>query len=183
MLTLIIVLIVGVLLVLFITILIYKAVYKKVPPDAALIVSNSKGRKVYFSSKAINPFTSNTQKVFLNTIKLVVERKGLETLVTKNDARRNVTVEFFVKVQPEEEDVLTAAESLGEKPITPENVKELLEGKLINALRIVAQNMTSADLDDNQQKFQSALEEACKDDLKENGFTIENISITHLAHP
>jgi len=67
--------------------------------------------------------------------------------------------EFFDKIQKEEQDVLAAATSLGEKTQTPENVKEVLEGKLVGALRAVAATMELQELHEQRQEFQDAVQQ------------------------
>jgi len=175
------ILIIGAIAVVLIIMLIaYKALYKKIPPDAALVVSGGKVTKAYFGGKIVNPLTCKTQEISLNTMNLQIERKGVEALITKDSLRVDIVAEFFVKIQKEEEDVLAAAASLGEKTQTPESVKELLEGKLVGALRAVAAKMELQELHEQRQEFQDAVQEACLDDLKQNGFTLETVSTTGL---
>lgn len=175
------ILIIGAIAALIIIMLIaYKALYKKIPPDSALVVSGGKETKVYFGGKIVNPLTCRTQEVSLNTMNLKIEREGTEALITKDSLRCDIAAEFFVRIEKEESDVLDAAASLGEKTQTPENVKMLLEGKLVGALRAVAATMELQELHEQRQEFQDAVQEACRDDLKRNGFTLETVSITGL---
>lgn len=174
-------LIIGVIAALIIIMLIaYKALYKKIPPDSALVVSGGKVTKSYFGGKLVNPLTCQSQEISLNTMNLRIERQGTEALITKDSLRCDIEAEFFVKIQKEEEDVLAAAASLGEKTQTPQNVSDLLEGKLVGALRAVAATMELQELHEQRQEFQDAVQEACSDDLKQNGFTLETVSITGL---
>jgi len=173
--------IVGVVIALFIIIVIaYKSMYKKIPPDAALVVSGGKVTKAYFGGKFVSPITSQAQEISLNTMNLKVERKGDEALITKDSLRVDIVAYFFVRIEKNGEDVLAAAASLGEKSATPESVSELLEGKLVHALRAVAATMELQELHDNRQEFQDAVQEACLEDLKQNGLTLETVSITSL---
>jgi uncharacterized membrane protein YqiK len=164
----------------FIVLLAYKAFYKKVSADTALVVSGGKKKNAYFSGKLINPITCRTQLISLNTMNLRVERKSQEALITKDSLRVDIVAEFFVRIEPNESDVLAAAASLGERVMTPENVSELLEGKLVGALRSVAATMTLQELHEQRQQFADAVQEASSADLKQNGFTLETVSITSL---
>ncbi|HID55009.1 TPA: hypothetical protein EYP37_00650 [Candidatus Poribacteria bacterium] len=166
--------------VLIIALVAYKKLYKKIPADAALVVSGGKRKRAYFGGKLVNPITCRTQEIPLNTMNLKVERKGQEALITKDSLRVDIVAEFFVRIQPNEEDVLAAAASLGEKIATPASVSELLEGKLVGALRSVAATMTLQELHEQRQAFADAVQEACSEDLKQNGFTLETVSITSL---
>jgi len=180
MLSLVIIGVVGLFALFIIVLIIYASLYRKIPPDVALVVSGGRETKAYFGGKLVNPFTSQAQEISLNTMNLKVEREGVEAFITMDSLRVDITAEFFMKVLPMEEDVLSAAASLGEKTATPENVKELLEGKLIGALRGVAATMTLQELHEERQKFQEEVQKACEKDLKENGFTLETVSITDL---
>jgi len=176
--------VVGAFALFIIALMVYAGLYRKIPPDVALVVSGGKETKAYFGGKVINPFTEKAQEISLNTMNLKVDREGAEALITMDSLRVDITAEFFVKIQAKgeagEKDVLSAAASLGEKTATPENVKELLEGKLVGALRAVAATMTLQDLHEKRQDFQDAVQDACEDDLKQNGFTLETVSITNL---
>ena len=158
----------------------YKSMYKKIPPDAALVVSGGKVTKAYFGGKFVSPITSQAQEILLNTMNLKVERKGEEALITKDSLRVDIVAEFFVRIEKNEEDVLAAAASLGEKTATPESVSDLLEGKLVGALRAAAATMELQELHEKRQDFQDAVQKACLEDLKQNGFTLETVSITNL---
>ncbi len=158
----------------------YKAMYKKIPPDVALVVSSGKKPRAYFGGTLVNPIRSKVHGISLNTMNLRVERKGEAALITKDSLRVDIVAEFFVRIEKNEEDVLAATASLGEKTTTPESVSELLEGKLVGALRAVAATMELQELHENRQEFQDEVQKACLEDLKQNGFTLETVSITNL---
>ncbi|MBC8233832.1 hypothetical protein H8E77_30150 [bacterium] len=172
--------IVGLAAILIITLITYKALYKKVPPDSALVLSGGKAVRAEFGGMLVNPLIYRTQEISLNTMNLKIERRGAEALITKDSLRVDIVAEFFVKIQKEKDDVLQAAASLGDKTQTPESVNTLLEGKLVGALRAVAATMELQELHEQRQQFQDAVQEACRDDLKQNGFTLETVSITGL---
>ena len=52
--------------------------------------------------------------------------------------RVNVTAEFFVRVRPNAEAIAAAAQTLGSKTLDMEQLRPLLEGKFVDALRAVA---------------------------------------------
>jgi len=172
---------VGVVFALFIILLIaYKAFYRKVAADNALVVSGGKKKRAYFGGKLINPITCKTSMISLNTMNLQVERQGQDALITKDSLRVDIVAEFFIRVQPNEEDVLAAAASLGDRILSPGSVSELLEGKLVGALRSVAATMELQELHEKRMEFADQVQEASTEDLKENGFTLETVSITNL---
>ena len=158
----------------------YKALYKKSPADAALVISGGKRKSVVFGGKIVNPLTKATQLVSLNTMQLLVQRAGPDALITKDSLRVDIEAQFYVKIEPNEQDVLNAVASLGDKTLEPENVKALLEGKLVGILRSVAATMELQELHEKRQDFSDQVRESCKDDLEQNGFQLESVAVTNL---
>ena len=158
----------------------YKALYKKAPADAALVISGGKSKSVVFGGKIVNPLTKETQLVSLNTMQLLVQRTGPDALITKDSLRVDIEAQFYVKIEPNEQDVLNAVASLGDKTLEPDNVKALLEGKLVGILRSVAATMDLQELHEKRQDFSDQVRENCKDDLEQNGFQLESVAVTNL---
>ncbi len=158
----------------------YKALYKKAPADAALVISGGKNKSVVFGGKIVNPLTKATQLVSLNTMQLLVQRTGPDALITKDSLRVDIEAQFYVKIEPNEQDVLNAVASLGDKTLEPNNVKALLEGKLVGILRSVAATMELQELHEKRQDFSDQVRESCKDDLEQNGFQLESVAVTNL---
>ena len=158
----------------------YKALYKKAPADAALVISGGKNKSVVFGGKIVNPLTKATQLVSLNTMQLLVQRTGPDALITKDSLRVDIEAQFYVKIEPNAQDVLNAVASLGDKTLEPDNVKVLLEGKLVGILRSVAATMELQELHEKRQDFSDQVRESCKDDLEQNGFQLESVAVTNL---
>lgn len=174
-------LIVGGLIALFVIfVLIYKSFYKKAPADAALVISGGSKKRVVFGGTLVNPITNITQTISLNTLQLPVEREGQAALITKDSLRVDIQAEFYVKIEPNEQDVLKAVASLGDKTLTPQAVNTLLEGKLVGVLRSVAATMDLQELHEKRQEFSDQVQEACLEDLEQNGFKLETVAVTNL---
>ena len=175
------ILIVGGLIALFVIfVLIYKSFYKKAPADAALVISGGNKKRVVFGGTLVNPITNVTQLISLNTLQLPVEREGQAALITKDSLRVDIQAEFYVKIEPNEADVLKAVASLGDKTLTPQAVNALLEGKLVGVLRSVAATMDLQELHEKRQEFSDQVQEACLEDLEQNGFKLETVAVTNL---
>ena len=76
--------------------------------------------------------------VSLETMRLNVERRGTHALITKDSLRVDLSAEFYIKVQANTEDILQAARSPGGRNVQPDAVSELVQEKLVSALRTVA---------------------------------------------
>lgn len=165
---------------LIIFLLVYKSFYKKAPADSALVISGGRKKRVVFGGSLINPITNTSQLISLNTLQLPVERTGQAALITKDSLRVDLEAQFYVKIEPNEQDVLKAVASLGDKTLTPSEVNRLLEGKLVGVLRSVAATMDLQELHEKRQQFSDQVQEACRDDLEQNGFKLESVAVTNL---
>ena len=156
--------------------------YRRCGADEALVRTGSGGNKVVIGGGIIvYPILHQLLRVSLRSIKLSVERSGKNALVTRDKIKANVTTELYIKVEPIAEDVLAAARSFGERNLDEHAIGDLIEGKLTDALRSVAANQTFMDLHGQRKQFAEHIQTALSEELKKNGLTLENVSITALA--
>lgn len=156
--------------------------YRRCGADEALVRTGSGGNKVVIGGGiTVYPILHQLLRVSLRSIKLSVERSGKNALVTRDKIRANVTTELYIKVEPIAEDVLSAARSFGERNLDEHAIGDLIEGKLTDALRSVAANQTFMDLHGQRKQFAEHIQTALSEELKKNGLTLENVSITALA--
>src|SRR5688572_3167541 len=154
----------------------------KAGADEALIRTGSGGRRVaidrgVFAFPALHQIT----RVTLATVRLHVARTGRrDSLVTKDKIRANVVTEFYVRVHPEVDAILTAARSLGARGMNNESVRELFEGKVTDALRSVAANQGFNELHAHRKEFADQVHKILEDELIRNGFRLESVAIINL---
>src|SRR5258706_16166234 len=84
------------------------------------------------------PIIHNLTAVSLETMRLNVERRGPHALITKDNLRVDLSVEFYIKVQANSDDILQAARSLGGSNMKPQAVSELVQEKVVIVLGKVA---------------------------------------------
>lgn len=89
----------------------------------------------------------------MNTLKLEVSRSTIDSLITKDRMRVDVVVAFFVRVKPSVEGIATAAQTLGQRTLSPEDLRMLVEDKFVDALRATAAQMTMHELQDTRENF------------------------------
>jgi uncharacterized membrane protein YqiK len=94
--------------------------------------------------------------------------------------RIDVTAEFYVRVQASPEAVGVAARTLGTRTTRPESLKELLEGKFVDALRTTAAEMSLEELHEHRGDFVRKVKAAVAEDLLKNGLELESASLTAL---
>jgi uncharacterized membrane protein YqiK len=156
--------------------------YRRCGADEALVRTGSGGNKVVIGGGVlIFPVIHQLLRVSLRSVKLLVERSGKNALVTGDKIKANVTTELYIKVQPISEDVLAAARSFGDRNLDEHAIGALIEGKLTDALRSVAAVQTFMSLHGKRKEFAEHIQAALSDELKKNGLTLENVSITSFA--
>ncbi|MYG07784.1 hypothetical protein F4167_14445 [Candidatus Poribacteria bacterium] len=156
--------------------------YRIPKADVALVRTGGSKEKINITKGLwVNTIIHEIKEISLNTMRIEVIREGTEALITYDFNRGDVEVVFYLKVEPIEDDVLRAAQALGDKSMTPETVRELIEPKLEGALRSVAAESEIQDLLQKRQEFADKVQEACGEDLEiQNGLTLETVSIIRV---
>ena len=156
--------------------------YRIPKADVALVRTGGSREKINITKGLwVNTIIHEIKEISLNTMRIEVIREGAEALITYDFNRGDVEVVFYLKVEPDPDDVLRAAQALGDKSMTPETVRELIEPKLEGALRSVAAESEIQDLLQKRQEFADKVQEACGEDLEiQNGLTLETVSIIRV---
>ena len=177
-----IVVIAGVIIGLFIFIgLIMARLYKRATRETSLVKTGAGGRKVIMDGGTIVvPFMHEISKVNMKTLRLEVARVGDQSLITKDRMRVDVGVEFYVSVNATEDGISRAAQTLGDRTFHVEQLREMIEGKLVDGLRAVAAQMTMDELHENRASFVQEVQNAISEDLLKNGLELEAVSLTAL---
>jgi uncharacterized membrane protein YqiK len=76
--------------------------------------------------------------------------------------------------------VAAAAQTLGLRTLEPEQLKELVEGKFVDALRTAAAEMTMEELHERRGNYVKRVRDAVAGDLTKNGLELEAASLTQL---
>jgi len=83
-------------------------------------------------------------------------------------------------VQPTIEGISTAAQTLGQRTLSPEDLRQLVEDKFVDALRSTAAQMTMQDLQDTRENFVQGVQSTVSEDLAKNGLELESVSLTNF---
>lgn len=161
--------------------LIMARLYKRATRETSLVKTGSGGKKVIMDGGTIVvPFLHEIAKVNMKTLRLEVARVNEQSLITKDRMRVDVGVEFYVSVNATEDGISRAAQTLGDRTFHVEQLREMIEGKLIDGLRAVAAQMTMDDLHENRASFVQEVQNAISEDLLKNGLELEAVSLTAL---
>jgi len=174
--------VVGILLVALVTIgLILARLYQRASKETSFVRTGFGGQKVIMSGGAIVlPVLHETIPVNMNTLRLEVRRANEAALITNDRMRVDVQAEFYVRVKPTAEAVADAAQTLGRRTTNPQLLKELVEGKFVDALRAVAAAMNMEELHEQRVDFVQRVQQAVSEDLRKNGLELESVSLTSL---
>jgi uncharacterized membrane protein YqiK len=172
----------GIILAALITIgLIVTRLYKRATKEIGFVRTGFGGERVVINGGAmVLPVLHETMPVNLNTVRLAVERKNNDALITLDRLRIDVKAEFYVRVRPDRESIGIAAQTLGHRTMQPEHLKELIEGKFVDALRSVAAGMTMNQLHEQRADFVQKVQQVSAADLAMNGLELESVSLTGL---
>jgi uncharacterized membrane protein YqiK len=155
--------------------------YKRASKEIGFVRTGFGGEKVVINGGAlVLPVFHETMPVNMNTVRLAVERKNADALITLDRLRIDVKAEFYVRVRPDREAIAMAAQTLGMRTMQPDHLKELVEGKFVDALRSVAAGMTMNQLHEQRSDFVQKVQQASSADLAMNGLELESVSLTGL---
>lgn len=161
--------------------LIMARLYKRATRETSLVKTGAGGRVVIMDGGTIVvPFLHEVAKVNMKTLRLEVARVNEQSLITKDRMRVDVGVEFYVSVNATDDGISRAAQTLGDRTFHVEQLREMIEGKLIDGLRAVAAQMTMDELHENRASFVQEVQNAISEDLLKNGLELEAVSLTAL---
>jgi uncharacterized membrane protein YqiK len=153
--------------------------YKRASKEMSYVRTGLGGQKVVADGGAIVlPIFHQITPVNMMTLRLVVERKNEEALITFDRIRADVSAEFYVRVSKDVEAIAQAAQSFGNKTLNPHELKELLQGKFVDALRSVAAQMDMQTLHEKRVDFVQSVQTTVAEDLAKNGLELEAVSLT-----
>ncbi len=155
--------------------------YLRSSKERAFVRTGMGGQKVVLDGGAfVLPIVHDVIPVNMNTLRLEVMRGRDKALITKDRMRVDVIAEFYVRVAATPVAVATAAQTLGLRTMEPAQLKELVEGKFVDALRTAAAEMTMEELHEKRGAFIKRVRESVAEDLTKNGLELEAASLTQL---
>lgn len=155
--------------------------YKRATKEVSFVRTGFRGEKVIMNGGAlVLPVLHEIIPVNMNTLRLEVRRANEQALITRDRMRADVTAEFYVRVKPTADAIANAAQTLGLKTMNPQELKELVEGKFVDALRSVAAEMAMEELHEKRVDFVQKVQHVVSEDLLKNGLELESVSLTGL---
>jgi uncharacterized membrane protein YqiK len=155
--------------------------YRRSSKETSFVRTGLGGQKVVVNGGAfVLPIVHEVTPVNMNTLRLEVRRGRDSALITKDRMRVDVVAEFYVRAQAQPAAIAAAAQTLGRRTMQPDSLKELVEGKFVDALRSVAAEMTMEQLHEKRGEYVKRVRQAVAEDLLQNGLELESVSLTGL---
>ena len=155
--------------------------YERASRELSLVRTGLGGRKVVLDGGVIVlPYFHKVSRVNMQTMRLEVHRHGEQALITKDRLRVDVGVEFYVSVEPTEESIARASQTLGRRTFEADKLRDLIEGKLVDTLRSVAAQQTMDELHEGRGAFVKQVKSALTEEIRRNGLELESVSLTAL---
>jgi len=172
----------GVIIIALITLgMILSRLYTRASKEVSFVRTGFGGQKVIMNGGAlVLPVLHEVIPVNMNTLRLEVRRANEQALITHDRMRVDVTAEFYVRVKPTEDSIANSAQTLGMKTMNPALLKELVEGKFVDALRAVDAEMNMEELHEKRVDFVQKVQQVVSEDLLKNGLELEAVSLTGL---
>ncbi len=158
-----------------------RSFYRRSSKEIAFVRTGLGGQKVIIDGAAfVIPILHDVTEVYLSTLRLSVTCDKEQALISKDRMRVDVAVDFYIRVRKEVDSVTIAAQTLGRKTGKPDELREMMKGKFVDALRAMASGMTLEMLHEQRSQFIKAVGQAVAESLIKNGFELESASLTDL---
>jgi flotillin len=155
--------------------------YRKTSRDVAIIRTGFGGQRIVLSGGCLAlPFLHKVDEVNMRTLRIEVARAGPKSLITEDRMRVDVELEFYLRVQPTVDGVATAAQAIGSKSLSPDGVRNLLEGRFIDAIQATAAGLTMDSLHDRRGEFVRSIHDSVRENLASSGLQLESVSLTRM---
>jgi uncharacterized membrane protein YqiK len=172
---------IGVAIVVALVVWLLNWLYLRSSKERAFVRTGFGGQKVVVNGGAlVLPIIHEVIPVNMNTLRLEVSRGRERAIITKDRMRVDVTSEFYVRVQAAPEAIAAAAQTLGQRTMQQDMLKELVEGKFVDALRTVAAEMTMEEMHEKRGDYVKRVRAVVAADLLQNGLELETVSLTQL---
>jgi len=155
--------------------------YRRSSKEVSFVRTGMFGEKVIISGGAfVLPIIHNITQVGMRTLSLTIKRSGDKSLITKDRMRAELVTEFYTKVPPDKKAVSTAAQTLGNRTLDPEHLREVVQGRFADALGEVAANMTLDEIQENRGQFVKEVTKIADESIGHTGLALETVSLISL---
>lgn len=160
---------------------------KKAAPGMAIVKTGLgiNSAQVSTSSAIVIPMIHKAETIDL-TVKIVrISRKQSDSLSCADGIRAEVEVDFYIKINPIDEDIRRVANSVGcVRASNIQTIRELFEAKFSDALKTAGSKLVFDQLYQNRREFRDqiliALGQDGDTDVILNGYRLDDVAIQYL---
>ncbi len=154
--------------------------YRQVDQGRALIVNTMRAEPVVtFTGAVVYPIINRAELMDMSVKIIEIDRRGKEGLICKDNIRADINVNFFVRVNKTEDDVLKVAQSIGcARASDLATLSALFTAKFSEALKTVGKHFNFEDLYKMREEFKDQIIKVIGKDL--NGFILDDAAIDYL---
>ena len=155
--------------------------YRRSSKEVSFVRTGLSGEKVVLSGGAfVLPIVHNITTVGMRTLRIEVKRGGDKSFITKNRMHVEIVAEFYVRVTPTKEAVSIAAGTLGKRTMEPESLRDLVQGRFVDALGVVAAQMSMEEIQEKRGEYIKVVKGIATESLSSTGLELEAVSLTGL---
>ncbi len=156
--------------------------YAKATLDTALVRTGLGGKRVVIDGGCFAlPILHQIQRVSMGSVTFPVHRKGRESLLTKDQLRADIEMEFELRVEPTAEGIATAAQVLGMRIARGgDAIREVVGGALINAMQDAAARRSLADIHLDRSGYTAEVTQAVAEHAARLGLAMVSTSLVSV---
>ena len=156
--------------------------YAKATLNSALVRTGLGGQRVILSGGCLSlPIIHQIQRVNMGAVPVHISRTGHEALLTEDQLRADVEMEFEFQVLPTEDGVAAAAQSFGAKIARGgETVEEVIRGPLIAAMQNAAAGRSLFGLHSNRATLSLQVQEDVQPKARQLGLQLISASLLRV---
>ena len=155
--------------------------YRRATKDTAFVRTGFLGEKVVINGGAfVIPVLHEVTPVDMRVSRIEVERRDKDALITSDRIRVDVIADFFIRVGSTSEMAAAAAQAFGRRTEEVANLRELVEGRFVSALRAVAARMTLFEMHERRDEYSRMVREFATEALHAQGLELETVAIVDI---
>ena len=156
-------------------------IYVRPTKSRAFIRSGHGGERIILKKPAfILPILHKIVPINLADTCISVSQVDQQALMTVDRLRADVELDFYLYIEAEESSISVAAKHLGARSASPDELKQLIEGKFIDAMRTAAAQFTLEQLQSQRNTFVGQVQKICAERILKIGLILESIAVTRL---
>lgn len=165
-----------------ITLIMYLRLFVRARKDVAIVRTGFGPERIIIDGGAVVlPGLHDITQIGLCTHRIGIYCAGMQALTTKDGYRVNLEAEFYMHVELDAESISKAARTLGRRTMETLSLKEIIDGKCVNALRTVVKEFPFPDIAEYPNDVMNKVCSILTADIADNGLKLESASLISIS--